>query len=483
MNDEQRLKAITRRHFFRQTGSGIGTIALAALRNEKLFAVTSGSPTANPLSLKSPHFVPKAKSIIYLFMAGAPTQLDLFDSKPMLNKFDGKPIPEEIVKGERFAFIKGVPKLLGSPYHFIRHSQSGNELSELLVHQAEISDDIAIVRSMVTDAFNHAPAQIFLNTGSTQFGRPSMGSWLTYGLGSESQDLPGFVVMISGGGQPDGGTACWNSGFLPTVYQGVPFRSQGDPVLFLSNPPGMSPETRRESLDALRSLNNMHLDDVEDQEIVTRIASFEMAYRMQSSAPELMDTSSELKSIHQMYGTEPGKVSFANNCLLARRMVERGVRFVQLYHRGWDHHGEQKATDLMTGLPNLCRQTDQATAALIQDLKQRGLLDSTLVIWGGEFGRTPMNEERNGSKFLGRDHHPKAFTVWLAGAGVKQGITIGSTDELGYNVVEDKVHVHDLQATVLYLMGLDHTKLTYKFQGRNFRLTDVAGNVVQKLLA
>ena len=483
MKDEQLLKAITRRHFFRQTGGGIGTIALAALLNEKLFAMTPGSPAPNPLSLKPPHFVPKAKSIIYLFMAGAPTQLDLFDSKPMLNKFDGKPIPEEIVKGERFAFIKGVPKLLGSPYHFIRHGQSGNELSELLVHQAEIADDIAIVRSMVTDAFNHAPAQIFLNTGSTQFGRPSMGSWLTYGLGSESQDLPGFVVMISGGGQPDGGTACWNSGFLPTVYQGVPFRSQGDPVLFLSNPPGMSPETRRESLDALRSLNDMHLDEVEDQEIATRIASFEMAYRMQSSAPELMDTSSEPKSIHQMYGTEPGKVSFANNCLLARRMVERGVRFVQLYHRGWDHHGEQKATDLITGLPNLCRQTDQATAALIQDLKQRGLLESTLVIWGGEFGRTPMNEERNGSKFLGRDHHPKAFTVWLAGAGVKPGITIGSTDDLGYSVVEDKVHVHDLQATVLHLMGLDHTKLTYKFQGRNFRLTDVAGNVVQKLLA
>jgi len=483
MSNEQQLKAITRRHFFRQTGGGIGTIALAALLNEKLLEATPGSPATNPLTIKPPHFVPKAKSIIYLFMAGAPTQLDLFDHKPVLNKFDGQPIPEDIVKGERFAFIKGVPKLLGSPYKFMKHGRSGNELSELLVHQAKITDDIAIVRSMVTDAFNHAPAQIFLNTGSTQFGRPSMGSWLTYGLGSESQDLPGFVVMISGGGQPDGGTACWNSGFLPTVYQGVPFRSQGDPVLFLSNPSGMSPETRRESLDALRSLNDMHLDEVEDQEIVTRIASFEMAYRMQSSAPELMDTSSEPKSIHEMYGTEPGKVSFANNCLLARRMVERGVRFVQLYHRGWDHHGEQKATDLITGLPNLCRQTDQATAALIQDLKQRGLLDSTLVVWGGEFGRTPMNEERNGSKFLGRDHHPKAFTVWLAGAGVKPGITIGSTDELGYSVVEDKVHVHDLQATVLHLMGLDHTKLTYKFQGRNFRLTDVSGEVVQKLLA
>jgi Protein of unknown function (DUF1501) len=479
--ERETLKAITRRHFFKECGTGLGTVALASLMNERLLA-GAADLTASPLSPKPPHFAPKVKSIIYLFMAGAPSQLDLLDNKTQLKRFHGQAIPEEIVRGERFAFIKGTPKLLGSPYQFGKHGRAGTEVSELLPHLAGVVDEIAVVRSMVTDAFNHAPAQLFVNTGSTQFGRPSMGSWVTYGLGSESKDLPGFVVLISGGGQPDGGTSCWGSGFLPTLYQGVPLRSQGDPVLFLSNPAGMSAATRRQSLDILRRLNELQLGEVGDPEIATRIASFEMAYRMQSSAPELMDISNEPAPIHDMYGTEPGKLSFANNCLLARRLVERGVRFVQLYHRGWDNHGSSRNDDIIHKLPEMCEQTDRASAALIKDLKQRGLLDNTLVIWGGEFGRTPMNEERNGSKFLGRDHHPRAFTIWLAGAGVQKGIALGATDELGYNVVEDKVHVHDLQATILHLLGLDHTRLTYKFQGRNFRLTDVSGDVVKKLL-
>lgn len=480
MKKNETLKAMTRRHFFKDCSMGLGSVALASLINEGVFA--AAEPAGPPLAPRPPHYTPRVKNIIYLFMAGAPSQLDLFDSKPQLQRFHGQPIPEEIVKGERFAFIKGTPKLLGSPYQFRKYGRAGIEVSELLPHLTGVVDEIAVVRSMITDAFNHAPAQLFVNTGSTQFGRPSMGSWVTYGLGSESQDLPGFVVFISGGGQPDAGTSCWSSGFLPTVYQGVPFRSQGDPVLFLSNPAGMSQETRRQSLDALRKLNEFHLAAAGDPEIATRIASYELAYRMQTSAPELMDISKEPPAIHEMYGTEPGKTSFANNCLLARRLVERGVRFVQLYHRGWDNHGSNRSDDIIHKLPEMCQQTDRASAALIKDLKRRGLLDSTLVIWRGEFGRTPMNEERNGSKFLGRDHHPRAFTVWLAGAGVQKGITLGATDELGYNVIEDKVHVHDLQATILHLLGLDHTRLTYKFQGRNFRLTDVSGEIVKKLL-
>ncbi len=484
------LRAVTRRHFFRQAGFGIGAAALSTLINRYAFASSlpavateSAINAVNPLAPKPPHFIANGKSIIYLFMAGAPTQVDLLDCKPKLQELDGQHIPESMVKGERFAFIKGVPKLLGSPYQFKRCGQSGAEISEILPHLMKIADDIAIVRSMSTTQFNHAPAQIFMNTGFQVFGRPSMGSWLTYGLGSESRDLPGFVVLLSGQNQPDGGKACWGSGFLPTVYQGVQFRSQGDPVLFLTNPEGVSPEARQQSLHLLKDLNEEHLKNVGDPEIVTRIASYEMAYRMQASVPELMDISKEPPSVHQMYGTEPGKASFANNCLLARRLVERGVRFVQLYHRGWDHHGTSAHEDLITGLPRLCRETDQPAAALVWDLKQRGLLESTLVAWGGEFGRTPMNEERNRSKFLGRDHHPRAFSVWLAGGGIKGGITIGQTDELGYNVVEDPVDVHDLHATILYLMGLEHTKLTYRFQGRDFRLTDVSGNVVKKLLA
>jgi Protein of unknown function (DUF1501) len=480
------LKAITRRHFFKEGGFSIGTIALSTLLNESLFAGATGKPgqtSVNPLAPKPPHFAPKAERIIYLFMAGAPSQLDLLDHKPKLKELNGQNIPEEIVKGERFAFIKGSPKLLGSPHNFRRYGQSGTELSNLMPNLSTIVDDIAVVRSMYTDQFNHAPAQIFMNTGSQIIGRPSMGSWLTYGIGSENSDLPGFVVLLSGENNPDGGKSCWSSGFLPTTYQGVEFRSKGDPVLFLSNPEGMTAQDRRRSLDALRRLNEIHLTEVGDPEINTRIASYEMSYRMQTSVPELTDIAGEPRRVHEMYGTEPGRSSFANNCLLARRLLERGVRFVQLYHRGWDHHGEIQNKDIVTGLPQLCRQTDQPAVALVQDLKQRGLLDSTLVIWGGEFGRTPMNEERDGSKFLGRDHHPRAFSIWMAGGGIRGGITLGQTDEFGYNVVEDPVHVHDLHATILHLLGLDHTKLTYQFQGREFRLTDVHGNVVEKLLA
>lgn len=472
--NREALKAITRRHFLRQCNSGIGALALASLLDGKLWAATAAEGRT--------HFAPRAKRVIYLHMAGSPSQLDLFDPKPKLNELNGQPCPDELLENERFAFIKGHPKMLGSPHKFAPRGRCGTELSDLLPHLAEVVDEIAVVRSMVTDQFNHAPAQLFLHTGSPRPGRPGMGSWLTYGLGAETEDLPAFAVLVSGK-TPDGGTSLWGSGFLPSVYQGVQFRSQGDPVLYVSNPRGMDAATRRRSLDALRDLNEMQHREVGDPETLTRIAQYEMAYRMQTSVPELMDISSEPASIHAMYGTEPGAMSFANNCLLARRLIERGVRFVQLYHWGWDSHGTGPGDDLIESLPLRCKQTDRASAALIKDLKQRGLLDETLIVWGGEFGRTPMNEERNGSKFLGRDHHPHAFSIWMAGGGIKPGIAYGATDELGYHAVEGRVHVHDLQATILHLLGLDHTRLTYRFQGRDFRLTDVAGEVVHDLIA
>ena len=481
--EKQLLQASTRRHFFRQSGFGIGSAALTSLLNQGLFAAESPQGAVNPQAAKPPMFPAKAKSIIFLFMAGAPSQVDLLDPKPALQKYDGQHIPDELVKGERFAFIKGKPKLLGSPFEFTRCGHSGAEISELLPHLKNVADDVTIIRSLHTTQFNHAPAQIFMNTGFQIIGRPSMGSWMTYGLGSECKDLPGFVVLVSGENQPDGGKACWGSGFLPSVYQGVEFRSQGDPVLFLTNPEGVSAQSRRDSLDLLKKLNEDHLAANGDPEIMTRIASYEMAYRMQSSVPELVDIHSEPASVHELYGTEPGKKSFGNNCLLARRLVERGVRFVQLYHRGWDNHGTSSHDDIVNRLPSLCQETDRAAAALIQDLKQRGLLESTIVVWGGEFGRTPMNEARDHSKFLGRDHHPRAFSMWVAGGGFKPGITYGKTDELGYNIAEDPVDVHDLHATILNQMGIDHTKLTYRFQGRDFRLTDVSGNVLTKLVA
>ena len=471
MNDK-RLQAITRRHFFERAGFGVGGAALSSL-------LEGESRASGAQYITRPA---KAKNIIYLFMAGAPSHMDLFDDKPKLRELDGQICPPELLQGERFAFIEGAPTILGSPYTFDRYGQSGTELSELLPHLAEVVDDIAVVKSMHTGQFNHAPAQIFMNTGHQIVGRPSMGSWLTYGLGSENEDLPGFVVLLSGESDPDGGKSCWGSGFLPTIHQGVEFRAQGAPVLYLENPDGVSAESRRASLDTIGQLNAERAKVVGDPEIDTRIASYELAYRMQTSVPELMDISNEPESVHSAYGTEPGQASFANNCLLARRLVERGVRFVQLYHWGWDHHGTSSVDDIATALPALCEQTDRASAALVKDLKERGMLDETLIVWGGEFGRTAMNEGRNNSKFIGRDHHPRAFTMWLAGGGVTPGITVGRTDELGYNIVEDPVDVHDLHATTLHLLGIDHEKLTYRFQGRDFRLTDVYGKVVSKLV-
>ncbi len=459
------MNPITRRWFLEQCRVGLGSMALTHL--------LQGAKAEGPLAPKKPHHEPKAKRVIYLFMAGGPSHLELFDNKPQLAKFDGTLPPADLLKGYRAAFINPNSKLLGPKFKFARYGQSGAEISELLPHTAKVVDDITIVKSMVTDAFNHAPGQLMMNTGSQQFGRPSFGAWTIYGLGSESQDLPAFVVFSSGKKGPSGGNSCWGSGFLPTVYQGVQFRGAGDPVLYLSNPKGVDNGLQRESLDSIRKLNEMHLGVTGDPEIATRIQSFEMAYRMQSSAPELMDLSKEPQHVLDSYGAVPGKPSFANNCLLARRLVERGVRFVQLYHEAWDQHGS-----LVKDLNANTKDTDQACAALVQDLKQRGMLNDTLVIWGGEFGRTPMVQ--GGSD--GRDHHPNAFTMWMAGGGMKPGLTLGESDELGFNVAKDKVHVHDLHATTLHLLGFDHTKLTYRFQGRDYRLTDVHGNVVNQLL-
>jgi hypothetical protein len=466
-------KQVTRRWFFQQCGVGLGAMALGDLLREQGYAAPAGG-AADPLAPRAPHHAPRAKRVIFLFMAGAPSHLELFDYKPQLAKFEGTLPPPELIKGYRAAFINPSSKLLGPKFKFSKKGECGAELSELLPRLAEVVDEIAIVKSMVTDAFNHAPGQILMNTGSQQFGRPSLGSWTIYGLGSESSDLPGFVVFSSGKKGPSGGNSNWGSGFLPTVYQGVTFRGSGEPVLYLSNPRGVDEEIQRDSLETLRQLNQMRLDVVGDPEIATRINSFEMAYRMQSSAPDVMDLAREPKHVLEMYGAEPGKPSFANNCLLARRLVERGVRFVELFHEAWDQHG-----NLVKDIKKNCEDTDKACAALVKDLKARGLLEDTLVIWGGEFGRTPMVQ----GVADGRDHHPNAFTMWLAGGGIKPGITLGATDELGFGVVENKVHVHDLHATILHLLGFDHTRLTYRFQGRDFRLTDVFGNVVKELLA
>jgi hypothetical protein len=462
-----------RRWFIEQCGVGMGAFALNHLLASAGYAATQGAD--NPLAPKKPHFAPKARNVIFLFMAGAPSHLEMFDYKPQLAKFDGTLPPPELLKGYRAAFINPNSQLLGPKFKFAKYGQCGAELSELIPHTAGIVDDIAIVRSMVTDAFNHAPGQLMMNTGSQIFGRPSMGAWAIYGLGSEAKDLPAFVVFSTGSKGPSGGNSCWGSGFLPTVYQGVQFRNVGDPVLYLSNPRGVDEKLQRDSLDTINKLNRMRLDVTGDPEIATRINSFEMAFKMQSSAPELMDISKEPKHILEMYGAEPGKASFANSVLMARRLVERGVRFVQIYHEAWDQHG-----NLVKDITKNCKDTDQASAALVKDLKQRGMLKDTLVVWGGEFGRTPMVQ---GGTNDGRDHHPNAFTMWLAGGGVKTGVTIGSTDEFGFNAVEDRVHVHDLHATILHLLGFDHEKLTYRFQGRDFRLTDVHGLVVDKLLA
>lgn len=469
----------TRRHFFGQCGVGLGALALSSLLSDDAAAASGERDLSNPLAPRPTHFPAKAKRVIFLFMAGGPSQLELFDYKPKLQELDGQIVPPSYTKNKRFAFIKGDAKLLGTKRKFARHGQCGAEVSDLLPHFATIVDDACIIKSMVTDVFNHGPAKLFVNTGSSRFGLPSMGAWLTYGIGSESRDLPGFVVLQSGPRGPRGGNPLWGSGFLPTAYQGVPLLPGPEPILNLSNPNGVDRAGQRAFFETVGRLNSERLQSVGDPEIATRIAAYEMAYRMQTSAPELIDLSGETKETLDAYAATPGKPSFANNCLLARRLVERGVRFVQLYHTDWDHHGNHD-THLGEPLEARCRETDQPAAALVKDLKARGLLEDTLVVWGGEFGRTPMGEPRD---LIGRDHHVDGYTMWLAGGGIRGGQTIGSTDELGYYAVDDRTHVHDLQATMLHLLGLDHLKLTYKFQGRNFRLTDVGGNVVTKMLA
>ena len=470
-NEDRLLQLVTRRHFFSRCGVGVGKIALASLLTDgKIFG-----------QAKAGHFPAKAKSVIYLFMAGAPSQFELYDYKPTLQKYDNQPMPDSLLAGKRFAFMdtftKEKPKLLGTRRKFKQYGQSGAWVSELLPHIASVSDDISFLKGVAAENFNHGPAKCFVNTGSTRFGRPSMGSWITYGLGSESTDLPGFVVLQSGPRGPRGGAALWASGFLPSSYQGVPFRSGGDPILDLSRPQGVSSQAQQDTIQAIRDVNLAALAESGDPEIGTRVSAYEMAYRMQSSGPELIDFRKESKETLDMYGAEPGKATYANNCLLARRLVERGARFVQLYHTDWDHHA-----DLGQPLDQVTREIDQPTAALIRDLKQRGLLEHTLVVWGGEFGRTPMGETRESGK-AGRNHHIDAYTLWMAGGGIAPGRTVGGTDDLGFSPTGEKIDVHDLHATMLHLLGLDHTKLTFKFQGRDFRLTDVSGRVIDKLLA
>jgi hypothetical protein len=475
------LRFLTRRQFFSRCSLGLGGIALASLlKDQGLFAATPDAQV-NPMAPRPSHFPAKTKNIIYLFMAGGPSQLDLFEYKPKLTELNGQPIPQSFIEGKRFAFMGSShgTKLLGTRRAFKQHGQSGMWVSELFPHTATIVDDVTFVKSCATDLFNHAPAKLFMNTGSGQFGRPSMGSWVTYGIGSESRNLPGFVVLQSGPRGPRGGSVNWASGFLPTTYQGVPLRGSGDPILNIASPKGISPARQRDSIDAIRDLNLARLVETGDAEISTRIAAYEMAYRMQSSAPELINLSAESQTTLNLYGIEKDKPSFARNCLLARRLVERGVRFVQLYHTNWDSHGGP-GENLEGDFEKVCREVDQGQAALVKDLKARGLLKDTLVIWGGEFGRTPMGENRDTT---GRNHHIDAFTMWFAGAGVKSGAIIGQTDELGFNAVEDRAHVHDLHATILHLLGLDHKKLTFRFQGRDFRLTDVHGELLTKLLA
>jgi hypothetical protein len=478
-------RAETRRQFFARSAFSLGAVALGSMLGKNVLADEKLEKPVSPLVPKKAMLPSKIKNVIYLHMSGAPPTLDLLDWKPKLTELNMKPCPDELLKGQKFAFIKGVPKMLGSPYKFKQHGQSGAWVSELLPGFASICDETTVIHSMHTDEFNHAPAELFMHTGARFAGAGAMGSWITYGLGSENQDLPGFVVLLSGGTDPTGGKSLWSSGFLPGVFQGTQCRSAGEPILYANNPAGMSRDTRRRSLDALQELNRQELKDFGDPDTLTRIEQYELAYRMQMSVPDVMDISKESKETLAMYGAQPGQPTFANNALLARRLVEKGVRFVQLYDWGWDIHGTSTGDDLMNSLPRKCKETDQACAALIQDLKQRGLLDSTLVIWGGEFGRTPMNEERGGSKLLGRDHHPHCFTIWMAGGGVKKGFHFGETDELGYHIAKDKMTVRDFQATVLHLCGLDPYKLSYKYQGLFQRLigpTD-EGRVRKEILA
>ena len=470
---------LARRHFFHDCGIGVGKIALAGLLAESLPAAAAAiDPRRSPLAAKPAHYPGKAKAVIQLFMAGSPSQLDMFDHKPKLAQIEGKPIPPEVIGGQRYAFIRPDAAVLGPQYSFAKHGESGAEISEVLPHLAKVVDDIAIVKSCRTDQFNHAPAQIFMNCGFAQPGRPSLGSLVSYGIGSESRDLPAFIVMSTGGGI-SGGSANWSSGFLPSLYTGTRFRNAGSPILNVDSPDGADRRLAADTLDVVSSMNRRRLALDGDPEIATRIASYEMAHRLQTSAPELMSLADESPETLALYGCTPEEASFARACLIARRLVERGVRFITIYHDGWAGH-----SNVAGNVKNNCEKTDQGTAALIMDLKRRGLLDSTLVVWGGEFGRTPMVEASavlNRSK--GRDHHPNAFTMWLAGGGIRGGITYGETDELGFHVARDEVHVHDLQATILHCLGLDHERLTFRYQGRDFRLTDVHGHVVKGILA
>ena len=475
------LQYKTRRHFFKQCSMGLGGVALSEMLASDAMGLEAPN---NPLLAKLPHFAPKAKRVIYLHLTGSPPHLDLWDHKPELVKRDGQECPDEYIKGKKFAFTSGTPKLMGSPRTFKQYGKNGLWMSDAIPHLHGVADDLCIINSMTTDHFNHAPAELFVHTGFQQPGRPSFGAWTTYGLGSENQNLPGYVVLISSGVQPNGGKSSFDSGFIPSVHQGVQCRSKGDPVLYVTDPPGMDRSLLRSSLDALRDLNEAASKDFAHPETLTRMAQYELAFRMQMSVPEVMDISKESKKTLESYGAQPGDSSFANNCLLARRLAEDGVRFVQLFDWGWDFHGTNPKEDIRDGLTNKCATMDKPIAALINDLKERGLFDDTLIVLGGEFGRTPFREGRTAKgKVLGRDHFPDCYTMVMAGGGVKGGYTHGASDELGFSVARDKVHVHDLQATWMHLLGFDHEKLTYRFQGRDYRLTDVHGKVVKDLLA
>lgn len=472
----ERLQLATRRHFLRQSSAGIGGAALASL-------MAGDQAEADSVALGKDRSFGRAKRVIYLHMTGSPPNLDMFDHKPVLKDRSDQDCPQSFLEGRSFAFTAGTPKLMGSPRAWKQVGSSGRWMSDAVSGLHGVSDDLCMVHSMYTDQFNHAPAELLVYTGSPRTGRPSMGSWVTYGLGSENEDLPGFVVLISSGTQPNGGKASFGSGFLPSVYQGVQCRSKGDPVLYSSDPPGMNRSVRRTSLDAINDLNRLQASELGHPETLTRISQYELAFRMQTAVPEVMDVSRESQATIDAYGATPGESSLANNCLLARRLVESGVRFVQLFDWGWDFHGTRADTGITDGLTQKCATMDRPVAALIHDLKQRGLYEDTLIVWGGEFGRTPFREGRtSGSKILGRDHYPDAFTMWMSGGAVKGGLDYGASDELGFSVTENPVHVHDLQATILHLLGIDHEKLTYRFQGRDFRLTDVHGNVVRDLL-
>lgn len=477
----------TRRHFLKGCTTGLGAMAMASLfgcnaTSDKVVAEVIKKAKSHS---KNFHFNPKAKNVIFLHMAGAPSQLELFDYKPELAKMNDIECPDSFMEGKRFAFISGKPKMLGPKAQFAQHGQSGAWVSDNLPHFSSVVDDVCFLKAMHTDEINHAPAQLFLHSGSARVGRPSIGSWVTYGLGSANDNLPGYMVLLSGGATPSAGKTVWGSGFLPSVYQGVQCRSHGDPILYLSDPSNVSRDLRRDIIDAINDVNQEEYKTFQDPETLTRIQQYEMAYKMQVSVPEVMDISDEPDYIHEMYGTEPGKESFANNCLLARRLVEKGVKFIQLFDWGWDAHGNAEEVSLEHGFRDKCKNIDQPMAALIKDLKQRGMLDETLIVWGGEFGRTPMQENRSGTEngWSGRDHHIDAYTMWMAGGGIKPGISYGETDAFGYSGIKDQVHIHDLQATILNQLGLNHLDLTYHFQGRDYRLTDLFGNVVEDIIA